>query len=141
MFHVKNHKQLNIVDPWAHLGPKRRKLLDSSWAGLFQQHILPQLPVESLRRHYHDCQGRPTKELYAMMGLMVLQQMHDCTDREAVEQFCFKGVSTSLQLFFMTASMAWRPWSQCPDMWSVLFAQPAQQVGEKEALGLLQSGG
>ena len=53
----------------------------------------------------------------------------------------FKGVSTSLQLFFMTASMAWRPWSQCPDMWSVLFAQPAQQVGEKEALGLLQSGG
>jgi len=52
MFHVKNHKQLNIFDPWAHLGPKRRKLLDSSWAGLFQQHILPQLPVESLRRHY-----------------------------------------------------------------------------------------
>ena len=52
-----------------------------------------------------------------------------------------KGVSTSLQLFFMTASMAWRPWSQCPDMWSALFAQPAQQVGEKEALGLWQSGG
>ena len=55
--------------------------------------------------------------------------------------FSREGVSTSLQLFFMTASMAWRPWSQCPDMWSVLFAQPAQQVGEKEALGLLQSGG
>jgi hypothetical protein len=89
MFHVKNHKQLNIFDPWAHLGPKRRQLLDSSWAGLFQCHILPELPVESLRRHYHDCHGRPTKELYAMMGLMVLQQMHDCTDQEAVEQFCF----------------------------------------------------
>ena len=66
-------------------GPKRRKLLHSSWAGLFQQHILPELPVELLRRHYHDCHGRPTKELYAMMGLMVLQQMHDCTDQEAVE--------------------------------------------------------
>ena len=89
MFHVKTHKQLNIFDPWAHLGPKRRKLLDNSWAGLFQHHILPELPVESLRRHYHDCHGRPTKELYAMMGLMVLQQMHDCTDQEAVEQFCF----------------------------------------------------
>lgn len=89
MFHVKNHKQLNIFDPWAHLGPKRRKLLDSSWAGLFQHHILPQLPVESLRRYYDDGHGRPTKELYAMMGLMVLQQMHDCTDQEAVEQFCF----------------------------------------------------
>ncbi len=26
MFHVKNHKQRNIFDPWAHLGPKRRKI-------------------------------------------------------------------------------------------------------------------
>ncbi len=89
MFHVKNHKQLNILDPWAHLGPKRRALLDNSWAGLFQKHILPELPVESLRHHYHDYNGRPTKELYAMMGVMILQQMHDCTDQEAVEQFCF----------------------------------------------------
>ena len=72
MFHVKNHKQRNIFDPWVHLGPKRRKLLDSSWAGLFQQKILPELPVESLRRHYDGSQGRPTKELYAMMGLMIL---------------------------------------------------------------------
>ena len=69
MFHVKNHKQLNIFDPWGHLGPKRRKLLDSSWSGLFQQKILPELPVEALRSHYHDWNGRPTKELYSMMGL------------------------------------------------------------------------
>lgn len=89
MFHVKNHKQQNMFDSWAHLGPKRRKLLGSSWAGLFQQKILPELPVESLRRHYHDWNGRPTKELYAMMGLMILQQMHDCTDEQAVEHFCF----------------------------------------------------
>ncbi len=89
MFHVKNHKQLNIFDPWEHLGPKRRKLLDDSWSGLFQQKILPKLPVESLRGHYHDWNGRPTKELYSMMGMMLLQQMHDLTDDQAVEQFCF----------------------------------------------------
>lgn len=89
MFHVKNHKQLNIIDPWGHLGPKRRKLLDDSWAGLFQSKILPDLPVDALRGHYHHCNGRPTKELYSMMGLMVLQQMHDFTDDQAVEQFCF----------------------------------------------------
>lgn len=89
MFNVKNHKQLNICDPWAHLGPKRRKLLEKSWAGLFQKEILPGLPVESLRKHYHDWNGRPTKELYAMIGMMILQQMHDLTDDQAVEQFCF----------------------------------------------------
>jgi len=72
MFHVKNHKQAHIFDPWDHLGPKRRKLLDESWAGLFQQKILPALPVETLRGHYHDWYGRPTKELYAMIGMMIL---------------------------------------------------------------------
>ncbi len=89
MFHVKNHKQLNICDPWIHLGLKRRKVLENSWAGLFQEKILPELPVESLRKYYHDWNGRPTKELYAMIGLMILQQMHDLTDDQAVEQFCF----------------------------------------------------
>ena len=47
------------------------------------------LPVETLRKHYHDWNGRPTKELYAMIGMMILQQMHDLTDNQAVEQFCF----------------------------------------------------
>jgi hypothetical protein len=61
MFHMKNHKQHNIFDPWACLGPKRRKLLDDSWAGLFQQKILPELPVDSLRKHYHDWNGRPIR--------------------------------------------------------------------------------
>ena len=89
MFHIKNHKQGYIFDPWGHLGPKRRKLLDGSWAGLFQQKILPKLPVEALRKHYHDWNGRPTKELYSMISLMILQQMHDLTDEQAVEQFCF----------------------------------------------------
>lgn len=89
MFYVKNHKQGYIFDPWGHLGPKRRQLLEKSWSGLFQKEILPDLPVESLRSHYHDWNGRPTKELHSMIGMMILQQMHDLTDEEAVEQFCF----------------------------------------------------
>ena len=89
MFHVKNHKQGHIFDPWSHLGPKRRKLLDKSWSGLFQQEILPDLPVDILRSHYHEWNGRPTKELHSMIGMMILQQMHDLTDEQAIEQFCF----------------------------------------------------
>lgn len=89
MYYIKNHKQANICDPWGHLGPKRRKLLHKSWSGLFQQKILPTLPVDAIRKHYHEWNGRPTKELYSMIGMMILQQMHDLTDDEAVEQFCF----------------------------------------------------
>ena len=89
MFHAKNHKQLHIFDPWSHMGPKRRKTLDNSWSGLFREKILATLPVESLRENYHDLFGRRTKELYSMIGLMILQQMHNLTDDEAVSQFCF----------------------------------------------------
>lgn len=88
MFHSKNHKQLNIIDPWGYLGPKRRKAMDESWAGLFRKEILAELPVDALREYYHDSDGRPTKELSSMIGLMILQQMHDMTDEQAVEQFC-----------------------------------------------------
>ena len=89
MFFAKNHKQLNIIDRWGHLGPKRRRIMDKSWSGLFRREILPELPVDALREYYDDCEGRPTKELFAMVGLMILQQMHDLTDEQAVEQFCF----------------------------------------------------
>ena len=45
--------------------------------------------MDALRKHYDDWNGRPTKELYSMIGLMILQQMHDLTDDQAAEQFCF----------------------------------------------------
>ena len=35
------------------------------------------LPVDKIFKNYHRAMGRPTKELYAMMGVMILQQMHD----------------------------------------------------------------
>ncbi len=89
MFNAKNHKQLNMFDPWEHLGPKRRKELDKSWAGLFRHKILETLPVEDLRKHYHSSTGRPSKEMYSMLGMMILQQMHDLTDEQAVEQYSY----------------------------------------------------
>ena len=89
MIKTKDHKTGQLLDPWRHLGPKRRKLLDRSWAGLFREHILEELPVGELARHYHDDFGRPTKELYTVMGTVLLQQMHDLTDEDTVEELSF----------------------------------------------------
>jgi len=89
MFYTKDHKTLNMFDLCGPLGPKRRKLLESSWAHLFREEILPDLPVHKLTGIYSELHGRPTKELYAMLGLMILQQMHDLTDDEAVMEFAF----------------------------------------------------
>jgi DDE family transposase len=89
MINVKNHKQGNLFDPWAHLGPKRRKLLDESWAGLFREHILEELPVDELMPFFKEDWGRPTKELYTVMGAVLLQQAHDLTDEETIAEVAF----------------------------------------------------
>ena len=89
MFHAKTDKQPYIFDQFGHLGPKRLRLLVESWAGIFRSDILPEFPVDELRKHYHETDGRQTNEMYSMVGLMVLQQMHDLTDEEAIEQFAF----------------------------------------------------
>ena len=89
MFYTKDHKTLDMFEPFAFLGPKRRSLLDTTWAKIFREEILPDLPVEVLRNTYDDLMGRPTKELYAMLGVMIIQQTEDLSDEEAARQFAF----------------------------------------------------
>src|SRR4030067_126012 len=48
MFHARDCKTGSLFDKWAYMGPRRRKLLDDSWAGLFRKEILPELPREKL---------------------------------------------------------------------------------------------
>jgi len=89
MLNIKDHKTINMFDPFDYLGPKRRKMLDESWAGIFRDHIRQILPVDFLALHFSANMGRPTNELVAMMGAMLLQQMHDLNDEETAEQFAF----------------------------------------------------
>ena len=89
MQRIKDHKTPYLIDPFHYLGPKRRRFLDSSWAGVFRRYVRPILPVHLLARHFSPDTGRPTNELVAMMGAMILQQMHDLTDAETQEQVAF----------------------------------------------------
>jgi hypothetical protein len=89
MIRIKNHKQGELFDPWSHLSPKRRELLDKSWAGLFRAHLLCELPVAEISSSFAENFGRPTKELHTALGVMVLQQSLDLTDEETIEQFAF----------------------------------------------------
>ena len=89
MIHIKDHKTRYMFDPFGYLGQKRKKLLENSWAGVFRDHVRPILPVHLLADHFSEDLGRPTNELVAMMGTMIVQQMHDLTDEETVNQFAF----------------------------------------------------
>ena len=89
MIHTRDHRTVYLFDPWDYLGPKRKRLLSESWAGLFREHILAELPVHKLARFFTKDFGRPTKELYTALGSLILQQMHDLTDEETVSQLSF----------------------------------------------------
>ena len=89
MIHIKDHKQQQLFDPWAHLSPKRRKMLDDHWPGLFRQHLLEQLPVAQIAPYFTEGFGRPSKELHTVLGVLLLQQTMDLSDRAAIEQLCF----------------------------------------------------
>ena len=89
MIQIKNQKQMELFDPWASLSPKRRKILSNSWSGLFQSEILPELPVKELSSHFKNGLGRPTKELYSILGALLLQQQLDLTDEETCNQYSY----------------------------------------------------
>ncbi len=89
MIYIKDHKTPDMFDPFPFLGPKRKQRIEASWARVFREHILTTLPVEKVFSKYDPAMGAPTKELYSMLGLMVIQQMHDMTDEEAVDQFAY----------------------------------------------------
>ena len=80
-----DHRTKDLFDPWAFLGDKRRRLLEQSWASVFRKHLLERLPVGSPAPHFSQDSGRPTKDLYVVMGTLILQQMHNLTDSAAVE--------------------------------------------------------
>jgi len=89
MIKIKNHKQKHLFDPWGCISIKCRAILDKSRAGLFQKEVLPSLLVKKLSTFFYKTFDRPSKELYTVLGALVLQQTFDLTDIETVEQFAF----------------------------------------------------
>jgi hypothetical protein len=86
---VKDHKQRDIFDPWQHLSPKRRRMLDEGWPGLFRKHLLNELPVEKIIPFFREDFGRPGKELYTLLGVLLFQQTMDLNDIDTIEQLSF----------------------------------------------------
>jgi hypothetical protein len=66
-----------------------RKLMEKSWVGLFREHILCELPVSKVSPFFNDTFGRPAKEIYAALGVLLLQQIYDLTDEKTVSQLAF----------------------------------------------------
>jgi hypothetical protein len=115
MIYIRDNKVPYMFDAWEHLGPKRRKLLEDSWAGLFRENILPNLPVDKMAPFFDAEVGRHTKEMYTVLGTLILQQMHDLSDEETIQQLAFNEqwhyaldiISDSDKITYMCPKTLW----------------------------------
>ena len=86
---------------WWHtqLDPGVFRRLDEGMEGMMRRSILRLLPAEELGRNFHVIFGRPSKELYAVCGLMLLAEFKDWTVDETAEAWCLNaGVQYALNL-------------------------------------------
>ncbi len=89
MLTLRDHDSAAPSDLWIPLGAKRKQLLDRSWAGVFRDYLLLELPVGELAPHFSKDFGRPSKDLHVVLGALLLQQLHDLTDAQTVEAIAF----------------------------------------------------
>lgn len=92
MIRIKDKNQLELpgLESWRlQYSPSKLSKLTNSWAEIFRTYVLPILPVNKIKKYYDTSTGRPSKELYSIMGVTILQQFFNLTDEETVDEFAF----------------------------------------------------
>ena len=90
MHKIVNPQQTRLFDPFnSVLTEKTRKRLLDGWPGVFRHVILELMPVDTISGHFSPTMGRPTKELYSMAGLLLIQEFMDWTKDQALDAYSF----------------------------------------------------
>ena len=90
MHKIVNPQQTRLFDPYdSVLTEKTRKNLLDNWPGVFRHVILELMPVDVISGHFDPVMGRPTKELYSIAGLLLIQEFKDWTKDEALAGYRF----------------------------------------------------
>lgn len=86
---------------WIHtqLDPSALRVLNEGWQGVFRRTALKCLPAPEIAQHFSAAFGRPTKEIYSMIGLLVIMEFKQWTADEAAEAYSLDaGVQFALNL-------------------------------------------
>ena len=90
MIRTKDPNQSSFMDSLDDFSPKRRKRLETSWAHFFRHHVLPELPVKQVYPYFSGF-SRPSKGLYGSLGVLILQQTLDYSDKDTLSQLAFNA--------------------------------------------------
>lgn len=64
----------------------KRARLEGSWAHAFRAQALALIDEEQFRQFFHDDNGRPNKSVRLVVCVLLLKEVYDLTDHEALEQ-------------------------------------------------------
>jgi hypothetical protein len=68
---------------------KKVKLLEKSWAEVFQKKALPLIDEKLFAGMYCEDNGRPNREVQIVLGVLLLKDMFNLTDEETLENLEF----------------------------------------------------
>ena len=71
------------------LSDEKRQRLERDWPGQFRDHALPLIDEENFRDLYCADNGRPNKPVRTVVGALVLKDMFDLTDEDALYRVDF----------------------------------------------------
>lgn len=89
MRNIQDHTSGELFSIWEHLGNRRLERLQHSWPEVFRNRVLPRLPAAKLSESFDPSMGRPTIDLPVALGVIILQQMFNLTDRETVNAVAY----------------------------------------------------
>jgi hypothetical protein len=90
MHKIVNPQQTRLFNPFdSILTEKTRKRLLEGWPGVFRHVILELMPVDAVSGHFNPTRGRPTKELYSIAGLLLIQEFMNWTKEQALDAYSF----------------------------------------------------
>ena len=69
--------------------PKKARLLQRSWAEVFRNQALRLIDEQRFAPMYCPDNGRPNRAVQTVLGVVILKEMFDLTDQEALDQLDF----------------------------------------------------
>lgn len=84
--------QKRLFDPFEGvIGRAGWKLIQNGWQSLFREVLLEQLPVGRVAEGMSDSEGRPSVELHAIIGLILIRELHGWTVPQTHEALLFRA--------------------------------------------------
>jgi len=77
-------RQTSLLASSHFLPEDKRERLEADWPGQFRRSALPLIDEKAFRDLYHEWNGRPNKPVETIIGVLLLKEMHDLTDEQAL---------------------------------------------------------